>query len=51
MTVTHEETGLEAMPMSRFAEALAAATPAPGGSCATAVPGALAAGLSRWRLV
>ena len=45
MTVTRESTELQRMPLSRFAEALAAATPAPGGSCAAAVPGALAAGL------
>lgn len=45
MNATLEEARLQTMPMTRFAEALAAATPAPGGSCAAAVPGALAAGL------
>lgn len=40
-----EETELRTMSVARFAEVLAATTPAPGGSCAAAVPGALAAGL------
>lgn len=45
MTVLPAETELQTMSLTRFAEELAAATPAPGGSCAAAVPGALAAGL------
>ncbi len=45
MTALLEETELQTMSVTRFAGALAAATPAPGGSCAAAVPGALAAGL------
>ena len=45
MTGPVGETELQTMSVTRFAEALAAATPVPGGSCAAAVPGALAAGL------
>ena len=45
MTGLLEETELQTMSVARFAEALATASPAPGGSCAAAVPGALAAGL------
>ena len=45
MTGLLEETELQTMSLARFAQALAAATPAPGGSCATGLPGALAAGL------
>lgn len=45
MTLLLEETELRTMSLARFAEALAATAPAPGGSCAAAVPGALAAGL------
>jgi formiminotetrahydrofolate cyclodeaminase len=45
MTGLLEETDFQTMPVAQFAEALAAATPTPGGSCAAAVPGALAAGL------
>jgi methenyltetrahydrofolate cyclohydrolase len=45
MTAVLDETELQTMSVTRFAEALAAATPAPGGSCAAAVPAALAAGL------
>ena len=45
MTGLLEETELTTMSVTRFAEALAAASPAPGGGCAAAVPGALAAGL------
>jgi methenyltetrahydrofolate cyclohydrolase len=37
--------GLRTMSLERLADALAAATPAPGGSCAAAIPGVLAAGL------
>lgn len=45
MTGLLEETGVQAMSLTRFAEALAATVPTPGGSCAAALPGALAAGL------
>lgn len=45
MTGLLEETALQTMPLARFADALAAATPAPGGSASVAVPAALAAGL------
>jgi formiminotetrahydrofolate cyclodeaminase len=45
MTALLEETELRTMSLTRFAEELAAATPAPGGSTAAAVPSALAAGL------
>ncbi|HUJ56550.1 MAG TPA: cyclodeaminase/cyclohydrolase family protein [Gaiellaceae bacterium] len=45
MTGVVEEVGLGTMSLQRFAAALASAEPAPGGSTAAAVPGALAAGL------
>ena len=45
MTGLMEETRVQAMSLTRFAEALAATVPTPGGSCAAALPGALAAGL------
>jgi len=45
MTALLEETGLQTLSVARFAEALAAATPTPGGGSTAAVPGALAAAL------
>jgi formiminotetrahydrofolate cyclodeaminase len=45
MTEILEETGLQTMPLTEFAEALAATAPTPGDSCTAALPGALAAGL------
>jgi formiminotetrahydrofolate cyclodeaminase len=45
MTALLEETGLRTASLAGFAEALASASPAPGGSSAAAVPGILAAGL------
>jgi methenyltetrahydrofolate cyclohydrolase len=45
MTGLLEEAGLQTMSVAQFAETLAAPTPKPAGSCAAALPGALAAGL------
>jgi methenyltetrahydrofolate cyclohydrolase len=45
MTALLTEAGLRTAPLAAFAEALASAEPLPGGSCASAVPAVLAAGL------
>lgn len=45
MTELLEETQLAQMSLRHFAEALAAASPRPAGSCASVVPGAIAAAL------